>query len=36
MPDFAFEVAQEQELFEAGEAKEGIAAFLEKRPPKFA
>ncbi|HET7399093.1 MAG TPA: enoyl-CoA hydratase-related protein [Intrasporangium sp.] len=33
---FAFEVAQEQALFEGGEAKEGIAAFLQKRPPKFA
>ncbi|WP_250280837.1 enoyl-CoA hydratase-related protein [Frankia sp. CiP1_Cm_nod2] len=32
---FAYEVAQEQELFESGEAKEGLAAFLEKRPPKF-
>ena len=33
---FAFEVSQEQALFEDGEAKEGITAFLEKRPPKFA
>ncbi|HVW43914.1 MAG TPA: enoyl-CoA hydratase-related protein [Amycolatopsis sp.] len=33
---FAFEVAQEQELFESGEAVEGLSAFLEKRPPKFA
>jgi enoyl-CoA hydratase len=33
---FAYEVAQEQELFEVGEAKEGIAAFLGKRPPNFA
>lgn len=32
---FAFEVAQEQALFEDGEAKEGITAFLEKRSPKF-
>jgi len=33
---FAFEVAQEQELFESGEAREGLSAFLEKRPPDFA
>ncbi|WP_027930239.1 enoyl-CoA hydratase/isomerase family protein [Amycolatopsis thermoflava] len=33
---FRFEVAQEQELFESGEAREGITAFLEKRPPDFA
>lgn len=33
---FRFEVAQEQALFEDGEAKEGITAFLEKRAPKFA
>jgi enoyl-CoA hydratase len=32
----AYEVAQEQALFEEGEAKEGITAFLEKRPPLFA
>jgi enoyl-CoA hydratase len=32
----AYEAAQVQQLFEAGEAKEGIAAFLEKRPPNFA
>ncbi|GAA2864515.1 enoyl-CoA hydratase [Pseudonocardia halophobica] len=30
-----YEVAQIQELFEHGEAREGIAAFLEKRAPKF-
>jgi enoyl-CoA hydratase len=30
-----YEVAQEQLLFEEGEAKEGITAFLEKRAPKF-
>lgn len=33
---FRFEVAQEQDLFESGEAKEGITAFLEKRTPRFA
>jgi enoyl-CoA hydratase len=32
----AFEARAEQELFEAGEAREGIAAFLERRPPRFA
>lgn len=32
---FAYEVAQEQDLFEGGEAKEGITAFLEKRAPEF-
>lgn len=31
----AFEVARIQELFEHGEAAEGIAAFLGKRPPTF-
>jgi enoyl-CoA hydratase len=33
---FRYEVEQEQELFETGEAQEGLTAFLEKRPPKFA
>jgi len=33
---FRFEVEQEQELFESGEAREGITAFLEKRPANFA
>jgi enoyl-CoA hydratase len=32
----AFEVAQEQDLFEHGEAIEGITAFVEKRRPRFA
>jgi enoyl-CoA hydratase len=32
----AFESAQEQELFETGEAAEGVAAFVEKRAPRFA
>ncbi|MGY0541444.1 enoyl-CoA hydratase/isomerase family protein [Nocardioides sp. YJ-D4] len=30
-----FEVAQEQGLFEHGEAAEGISAFIAKRPPDF-
>lgn len=33
---FRYEIAQEQELFEHGEAKEGLTAFLAKRAPKFA
>jgi enoyl-CoA hydratase/carnithine racemase len=33
---FAFEAEQEQGLFEHGEAEEGIAAFIAKRPPNFA
>ncbi|MFE1802684.1 enoyl-CoA hydratase/isomerase family protein [Streptomyces sp. NPDC059517] len=33
---FAFEAAQEQSLFEDGEAAEGITAFIEKRRPDFA
>lgn len=33
---FRYEVAQEQDLFEHGEAKEGLTAFLAKRAPKFA
>ncbi|MCW2715694.1 MAG: enoyl-CoA hydratase [Frankiales bacterium] len=33
---FAFEVEQEQALFEVGEAAEGISAFLAKRRPRFA
>jgi len=33
---FEFEKAQEQGLFEDGEAAEGIAAFVAKRPPDFA
>ena len=31
----AYEADQVNRLFEAGEAKEGITAFLEKRPPNF-
>jgi enoyl-CoA hydratase/carnithine racemase len=30
------ERSEEQRLFESGEAREGIAAFLEKRMPRFA
>jgi enoyl-CoA hydratase len=33
---FAVEVEQVQALFEHGEAREGMAAFLEKRQPDFA
>jgi enoyl-CoA hydratase len=33
---FEFEAAQEQSLFEDGEAAEGITAFVEKRTPRFA
>jgi enoyl-CoA hydratase len=33
---FAFEAAQEQLLFEEGEAAEGITAFVQKRRPDFA
>jgi enoyl-CoA hydratase len=32
----AREASEEQRLFERGEAREGIAAFLEKRKPRFA
>lgn len=32
---FAYEAEQEQGLFEDGEAAEGIAAFVGKRPPNF-
>lgn len=35
-PGIAFEAAEEQKLFEDGEATEGIAAFLARRPPVFA
>ena len=31
-----YEADQEQSLFEEGEAAEGIAAFVAKRPPRFA
>lgn len=31
-----FEAEQVQRLFEDGEAEEGLAAFLQKRTPKFA
>jgi enoyl-CoA hydratase len=31
----AYEAREEQELFDDGEAREGIAAFLEKRRPRF-
>jgi enoyl-CoA hydratase len=27
---------EEQHLFESGEGREGIAAFVERRPPRFA
>ncbi|WP_101831496.1 enoyl-CoA hydratase-related protein [Frankia canadensis] len=33
---FRYEVEQEQELFETGEAAEGIRAFVDKRRPRFA
>lgn len=33
---FRIEIAEEQELFETGEAAEGLAAFLAKRAPNFA
>jgi enoyl-CoA hydratase/carnithine racemase len=32
---FRYEASQVQELFERGDAKEGLAAFLEKRTPRF-
>jgi enoyl-CoA hydratase len=32
----AVEAAEEEKLFEHGEAREGIAAFVERRPPSFA
>jgi enoyl-CoA hydratase len=36
LPDgLAYEAQQEQKLFETGEAREGITAFLEKRRPNF-
>ncbi|WP_068396013.1 enoyl-CoA hydratase/isomerase family protein [Kribbia dieselivorans] len=33
---FRYEIEQEQELFEHGEAQEGLSAFLGKRAPEFA
>ena len=37
LPDgLRFEVEQIQELFERGEAAEGIRAFIDKRTPEFA
>ncbi|MBM6545433.1 enoyl-CoA hydratase/isomerase family protein [Janibacter sp. YIM B02568] len=33
---FRYEVSQEQELFDDGEAAEGLTAFIEKRRPNFA
>lgn len=33
---FAVEADEEQRLFEHGEAREGLAAFVERRPPTFA
>lgn len=36
LPDgIAYEATQEQELFERGEAREGIHAFVDKRPPNY-
>jgi len=32
---FAVEADEEQRLFEQGEAREGLAAFVERRPPAF-
>lgn len=34
-PGIAFEAAEEQKLFEDGEATEGITAFVARRPPVF-